>query len=66
MLPCFSEGETNTAELTEIEERERLLKDIQQYNRMYSEHPRSVSISFILNYCFFLVIFLFYSSLHSF
>ncbi|XP_066947336.1 E3 ubiquitin-protein ligase RNF170-like [Macrobrachium rosenbergii] len=42
MLPCFTERETNTAELPEIEERERLLNDVKQYNRMYSEHPRSL------------------------
>ncbi|XP_045581038.1 E3 ubiquitin-protein ligase RNF170 [Procambarus clarkii] len=41
LLPCFSEGETNTAELQEVEERERIMVDVQQYNRMYSEHPRS-------------------------
>ncbi|XP_071517183.1 E3 ubiquitin-protein ligase RNF170-like isoform X5 [Panulirus ornatus] len=41
LLPCFSEGETNTTEITEIEERERVMADIKQYNRMYSEHPTS-------------------------
>ncbi|XP_042227128.1 E3 ubiquitin-protein ligase RNF170-like isoform X2 [Homarus americanus] len=41
LLPCFSEDETNTAELSEVEERESVMVDVSQYNRMYSEHPRS-------------------------
>ncbi|KAK7066725.1 hypothetical protein SK128_006561 [Halocaridina rubra] len=42
LLPCFTDGENNTADIAEVEERERLMNDIKQYNRMYSEHPRSL------------------------
>ncbi|XP_042878327.1 E3 ubiquitin-protein ligase RNF170-like isoform X1 [Penaeus japonicus] len=42
LLPCFSEGETNTAELPEIQDREKQMSDIREYNRMYSQHPRSL------------------------
>lgn len=41
LLPCFSEGETNATDPTEVQEKERLIGEIQRYNRMYSEHPRS-------------------------
>ena len=43
LLTCFTEAENNLAEISEIEEREKYVKEISQYNRMHSNDPISVS-----------------------
>ncbi|XP_076040422.1 E3 ubiquitin-protein ligase RNF170-like isoform X3 [Oratosquilla oratoria] len=40
LIPCFTDAEANTSGLNE--EREGHLHNIQTYNRLYSEHPRSM------------------------
>ncbi|XP_045105915.1 E3 ubiquitin-protein ligase RNF170-like [Portunus trituberculatus] len=41
LLPCFSEGEVMAADVPAVMERERVVAQVQEYNRMYSQHPRS-------------------------
>ncbi|CAL4076298.1 unnamed protein product, partial [Meganyctiphanes norvegica] len=41
LLPVFTEHETHTTDPSEVREREHQLRDIQQYNQMYSDIPRS-------------------------
>lgn len=49
LLPVFTEQENNTTDLSEVREREHQLRDIQQYNQMYSGIPRSVSTDYQLS-----------------
>lgn len=41
LLPCFSEEEVMATDVQAVMERERVVAQVQEYNRMYSQHPRS-------------------------
>ena len=42
LLTVFAEHETNTTDLSKVKERKNQLRDIHQYNQMYSGMPRSL------------------------
>jgi len=41
ILPYFSDSENNSADITEVETREKIKKEVHMYNRRYSGEPRS-------------------------
>ncbi|KAK3871470.1 hypothetical protein Pcinc_023377, partial [Petrolisthes cinctipes] len=41
LIPCLTDNEQNTTDETEVREREHIMGEVGQYNRMYSTLPRS-------------------------